>query len=135
VVHNKTGPWQENFRSGPLDLVLARYALGVIGWCDGLAVTHVDKFVSRGVMPVCWEYRHGGRVLKDLERTIPNDLRAQEALGRILWEVEPILEMTKAGVRAEHALVIGEALGTPVALTSGGKTASSKTEVRRLVES
>jgi len=131
--HNKTGAWQEDFRSGPFDAVLARYALDVVGGCDGLAFTHLDKLVTRPRIEVCWGYRHEGRVIKEFQRKIPNDLVAQEALGNVLKTAEPMLSdsiiSTPEGSTC-YALMLGEALGTPVVITSSGKTAESKSEVR-----
>ncbi len=131
--HNKTGAWQEDFRSGPFDAVLARYALDVVGGCDGLAFTHLDKLVTRPRIEVCWGYRHEGRVIKELQRKIPNDLVAQEALGNVLKTAEPMLSdsiiSTPEGSTC-YALMLGEALETPVVITSSGKTAESKSEVR-----
>ena len=40
--HNQHNEWQGNVRYGWFDAVLARYALGVTGGVDSLAVTHMD---------------------------------------------------------------------------------------------
>lgn len=130
--HNRRTPWQEDFRSGPFDMVLARYALDVVGGCDGLAFTHLDTYACHLCAYVSWGYRHEERVIKELVRKTPNDLAAQEALGNILRTAEPMFESAKVGseeAAMSHALMLGEALETPVVLTSGGKTASSKSEV------
>lgn len=133
--HNRTGPWQESFRSGAFDMVLARYALDVVGGCDGLAITHVDKLAAaeRPRAYVSWGYKHERRVIKELVRKLPNDLVAQESLGRMLMTAEPMFEPAEVGsekAAMHHALMLGDALGTPVVLLSSGKTAASKSEVR-----
>jgi len=82
---------------------------------------------------ISWGYRHEGRVIKELVRKIPNDLVAQENLSRMLQDSEPMFEPTVVGneeTAIRYALMLGEALGTPVVLMSSGKTASSKSEVR-----
>lgn len=135
--HNTRTPWQHAFRSGPFDMVLARYALDVLGkgGCDGLAITHLDKLHTRERVPVAWGYRMEGRVVKNLTRKIPNDLSAQESLGRSLESAKPMYEFAEGGSRdaaTRYALMIGEALGLSVGITSGGKTSSAKTELARL---
>ncbi len=58
---------------------------------------------------------------------------AQEALGRMLRDAEPMFEPVDVGTEeaaTRYALMLGEALGTPVVLSSSGKTAASKSEVR-----
>jgi len=134
--HNKTGPWQEGFRSGPFDMVLAHYALKIIGGCDGLAITHVDKLAARSSMPISWGYRRfdDGRVIKELSKRVPNDLEVQEDLGTMLrTEIEPMLESVEVGsedAAMNYALLLGEALETPVVLASSGQTAASKSEIQ-----
>ena len=48
--HNSSDGWQGAFRKGPLDVVLLRYALDVLGKIDGLVVNHMDWL--RPVWPV-----------------------------------------------------------------------------------
>ena len=132
--HNTRTPWQETFRSGPFDMVLARYALDVAGGCDALAITHLDKLHERETIPIAWAHRMEDRVVKNLARRIPNDLLAQETLGRALGSAEPMYEDAVAGspeAAMRYALMLGEALEVPVAITSSGKTAADKTELRR----
>lgn len=62
--HNGTGPWQESFRVGPLDLVLTRYALDAVGGVDEIVMTNVDR-LRKGVRhKVCSNY-DGGDLLDD----------------------------------------------------------------------
>lgn len=42
IEHNKFNEWQGGVRYGWFDTVLARYALGILGGVDCLAVTHMD---------------------------------------------------------------------------------------------
>jgi len=96
--HNADDGWQGRFRAGALDGVLLRYAVGVCGGIDALAVTCVDRAPAG---PVCDGYRapappdlaiaRGDRVVS-LVSGAYDDLTHRERLGRWLRTVEPILE-------------------------------------------
>lgn len=120
--HNAAGGWQGGFRAGPLDLVLARYALAACGGVDALAVTHLDR-VREG-WPVCDGYERrdgprwvtaGGRItsIRALET---RDLAAQRALGEALRGARPLLDPCEGDLGAR----ISSALNAPVRWRSYG---------------
>ena len=144
--------WQGSFRSGVFDLVLAQYALDVVGGCDGLVMTHLDKLYDKESIAVCNGHEAAdGRVTRVIRptrqplppmsaRTVPvdaPDLDHQEALGRRLKGSKAVLtQMPLGGLGSalagpagalRHAMRLGWMLGTPVALVSSGATASRKT--------
>ncbi len=126
--HNKMTPWQESFRSGAFDVVLAKYALDVTGPC-GLVVTHLDKFHTRPTIPRCWGYELNGDSLTSLPLGPKGDLVHQEKLAHMLLSAQPWKNENVGGSEAAVAqwvLELGEILERKVALVSEGKTASSK---------
>lgn len=52
--HNGIGPWQEGFRAGYFDFVLARYARLALGGVDEVALCHLDQV--QGPQKVCLAY-------------------------------------------------------------------------------
>jgi adenylosuccinate synthase len=137
--HNGFATWQHDFRAGPFDMVLARYALDVIGGVDGLAFTHVDKLHDRQEVPVCWGYDwKPGRVAQRLlKKHVIADLEYQEKLGQLVRNSKPLCNRVKVGgehAAMLHALSLGEALNTPVALISKGQTWKDKTMVQHHLE-
>ena len=73
--HNVYGDWQGNFRIGYFDTEAIRYAIRMVGGCDGIAMTHVDQFDPG--RRVCYGYesivlfnrdRFDRRSLSDRER-------------------------------------------------------------------
>jgi adenylosuccinate synthase len=133
--HNKRHAWQGSFRSGAFDMVLARYALDVVGGCDGLALTHLDKLHDIQSVPVCWGHQAAdGRVAQIIEPSKKPDLAYQEELGRILKGSKALCNrVTVDGEDGalRHAKRLGEALKVPVTVVSSGPTAESK----RFIES
>ena len=145
--HNCHTPWQHGFRSGALDLVLARYALEVVGGCDGLVFTHLDKLDKVKDVAVCHAYddtmvwpsvpspplmdRLGQRLpLGSSPPTIP-DLQYQEELGRLLTKACPRYRRFKLNGAMRHAMHLGELLDTPVVMVSTGPTEKDKAFVGR----
>jgi len=134
--HNQANPWQGPVRYGWFDAVLARYALGVAGGVDALAVTHLD-FISR---LKAWTYCPGYTGALDLpEATIDSTssqgvltsfhmppslpLERRQALTKALFEVTPVLDTCDR----DEAVVIRtiQALtGRPVDLVSRGPAAA-----------
>jgi adenylosuccinate synthase len=55
--HNRPNQWQGPVRYGWFDAVLARYALGVAGGVDTLAVTHLDAIGPTATWRACRGYR------------------------------------------------------------------------------
>ena len=69
--HNKWGEFQEGFRVGHFDAVLAHYALEVVGGVDELAITNLDKL---GPKPkICTAYTSQERTI---HRLVPKKLDA-----------------------------------------------------------
>ncbi|MBN2797814.1 MAG: adenylosuccinate synthetase [Deltaproteobacteria bacterium] len=111
--HNTRDPWQGDFRTGALDLVLLRYALQVSGGVDRVVLTHLDRLATgpvcvgyRGALPDGMGLSEGGLV----RRLVPgarSDLAWRERLGGALGGVEVVLEtrdiaVAVAGVVAEE---------------------------------
>lgn len=116
--HNDARGWQGRFRAGPLDLVLARYALACCGGADALALTHVDAV--EGPWPLCIAYE--GR--ESLALGPPRDLAWQRALGESLRVARPVIERLGGDVPR----AIADALGLPLRITSHGPRTSQKRE-------
>jgi adenylosuccinate synthase len=124
--HNGLGEWQGAFRSGPLDLVLTKYALDVTGGVDGLVITNLDRLeYTPGSPRVCIQYREPSEVWTDrLEVHRPADLGRQAELSRWLMEdIQPVYESIPMYQYAEQ---IAERLKVPLAMTSFGPTAKDK---------
>ena len=103
--HNTWGPWQGNMRYGYPDMVLLKYALGImagghdIDWrtaISHLAVTHKDK--EDKIDKICVSYKRHDSLPSHLFRS-PSDItisklspsyNVQEQLGNILDKVEPV---------------------------------------------
>ena len=113
--HNQNGGWQGPLRSGPIDLVLLRYARAACGGADGLALTHFDRVPE--AIPVCRSYRANGAVIHELP--LPNDLVEQGRLTQLLETVEPIYELIG---RDDFIELIENELQVPVSLISTGPT-------------
>lgn len=122
---NQTGAWQQEFRVGPLDLLMLRYAVEVVGALDYLAVTCLDRFATLPAPQLCRQYQCGQRVI---ERIAPaaqvGDLGAQAGLTAQLLQVMPRCE----AVNSEAALLtaIQQATRLPIGLLSHGPTAREK---------
>jgi adenylosuccinate synthase len=124
-MHNKWAPFQQHFRLGHFDCVLARYALGVIGGVDELFLTNLDKL---GNYPhLCshywWDFKPGfpgiRQPLRELTIPKPPDLEQQERLGRrLVRAAEPVYETLNS--RVELVDRIAEELNTPVTHCSIG---------------
>jgi len=133
--HNETNAWQGNVRYGWFDPILARYALGVTGGVDLLAVTHLDILAGQQAWKYCAGYQGypqspqtpivptiADGVLTDFR--IPPDLGLAEraAFTQALSSVTPVFKDCEAN--AER--VIGEIellLGQPVGIVSYGPRA------------
>ncbi|MEK6238808.1 MAG: adenylosuccinate synthetase, partial [Planctomycetales bacterium] len=110
---NPRNAWQDAMRTGPLDLVLLKYAAEVAK-IDGLIVNGLDQVGKRPV--ICERYRDFDRV------EIPRGLREQSRLTAMLETASPeFRETTPAGLL--------EALGeiAPVAIIGRGPTSEDKT--------
>ncbi|MEI8379148.1 MAG: adenylosuccinate synthetase [Planctomycetota bacterium] len=117
--HNQNGGWQGPLRSGPIDLVLLRYALAACGGADGLALTHLDCVPE--VVPICRAYRANGQVVHELP--LPNGLMEQERLTRMLETIEPIYDSIGSDDFIER---LGNELHVPISLISTGPTCEDR---------
>ncbi|MCS6898776.1 MAG: adenylosuccinate synthetase [Myxococcales bacterium] len=135
--HNKHNDWQGSFRVGWFDLVMARYALAVVGGVDGLALTCLDRLRELPWVGLvdAWMFSgdpteaadlfnlDGQRVLGVLVAHPPCRVR-QERLTRMLSQCKPLLRR----LPSTHALLdtLQQALETPVVVRSWGATAEAK---------
>lgn len=58
--HNVSNDFQEDFKSGWLDFVAARYALKIVGEINGLALTNLDRLQGLREVKTCDAYRYCG---------------------------------------------------------------------------
>jgi len=122
---NQNGAWQQGFRVGPLDLVLLRYAVEVVGELDYLAVTCLDRLATLPVGQICRQYQYDKAVIERLPAAAQvGDLAHQEQLTAQLRHCQPLLEE----VSSEAALLaaITGATNRPIGIRSSGPTASAK---------
>jgi adenylosuccinate synthase len=110
--HNGGPSWQGAFRQGPLDGVLLRYALGVAGGADALAVTHVDRAV--GGLPWVPRWDDGTERLEPGGRA---DTTHREVLGRRVRTATGAREMLPG---PRFASVLAERLAVPLRFESHG---------------
>jgi len=134
--HNKYGEWQQSFRLGHFDMVLARYALEVIGGVDELVITNLDKLRVTDRPSVCVGYvlEKGVSITKlpvqqrlDLYgclRGLEPNLDKQEELTR---KIENAIPVVKLFDRSAFLDDIAQELKTPVTLCSTGPTYEDKT--------
>ena len=128
--HNGDAGWQGRFRVGAFDAVAARYALGVAGPVDMLAVTHLDRLTE---LPdsVCHAYRDsGGGRITDLQVRRPADLDYQERLTGLLRQCRPAYRPLPGRDAETFLKVVQEELRTPVGIASFGPTAADKRVLR-----
>ena len=134
--HNTAGRWQESFRMGHFDAVMARYALDVCGGVDELALTCIDHLPNGGSgIKAAWEYfgpdsRHSRLPVNELDPgwmpgpELDEHLAKQEKLGKQLKAMKPVFDET-SGLHAFIDRVSAE-LKTPVKILSYGPTAYLK---------
>lgn len=117
--YNTYGDWQQGFRVGYFDLVLARYAQALVQ-CDQLVMTYVDVPCTR----FCMAYRspHG---LKSALLPVPLNLEDNERRTLWLQTQQPVYENVFSQDRWFQRLEVE--LGVPITLTSEGPTAQHKT--------
>jgi adenylosuccinate synthase len=141
--NNSDGSMQGSFRSGYFDLVLAKYALDVIGGVDGLAMTCLDRLpLYAGPLPVAVAYdsrdfedrRYFETDNKDRLRVSARvDLAYQEgltrAMGRLYAESEYVTLSKGQYGPLRYALGLADRLGTRLHLISEGPTAGHKMRI------
>jgi len=123
---NVTGVYQQRFRVGAFDTVLAQYARRVVGRLDEVIVTNLDKIKSERPK-ICTGYQFPlGVVFKRLkvQKALPPKLSFQEQLTSGLMKARPVYRELKS--RQELIDRIEEALERPVSWCSVGPTAADK---------
>ncbi len=141
--HNGNAGWQGRFRAGPFDAVAARYALGVAGPVDSLAITHLDRLapipakictayelalplsdsaVAEGKQMFTWE---SGRII-DIPVRRPADLGASEQLTRALGRCQPVYSTLHPDNSRSFIKFIEKELQSRIGITSHGMTANDK---------
>lgn len=124
--HNQPNDWQGAVRYGWFDAVLARYALGVTGGVDTLAITHLDLLPRLGT----WKYCSGYQGLDRPDTTDNLDILPSLSLAerthftKALSKATPIIN--SAG--ADDKTVIREIerlIGQQVGIVSYGPSAES----------
>jgi adenylosuccinate synthase len=127
--HNRTNPWQRDFRVGWPDLVMLRYALDAVGGpgaLDAVAVTCMDHLARLPAWQVCTAYTDAaGRPLPQPVPTWDRDLAAQEKITAALLAARPSYAPLNP---AALVPLIESALHAPVRLTSWGPTHADKRE-------
>jgi adenylosuccinate synthase len=135
--HNTYNEWQGPVRYGWFDAVLARYALGITGRLDALAVTHLDVLPRLKVWKYCPGYKgcdglyetsvdatESGGVLRSFRFTnvLPLDQRAQftQALSVVTPELETCDAEDETVIRQIELLT-----GHPVGIISRGPGAEN----------
>lgn len=118
--HNGRNPWQQDFRVGYFDFVLAKYGkqvLEVAGSVDEIALTHLDTAPTQ----FCSSYRLPTHDIHELR--LP-EAPAQGHLTKLLGEVKPnycrINEVQELYSRIRYELKV------PVTIESRGPTAEDK---------
>lgn len=124
--HNHFGEWQQNFRVGYLDLVLARYAIEALGGVDEVAMTHLDLFENFPLF--CCDYNGIELPLPCGESDSPGRLSQQEALGKALTSAQSRKNQQRRAFSSPEKFLLGvqEELGLTVVLGSYGPTAEDK---------
>ena len=124
---NHFTPWQTGFRVGPLDLLLLRYAIEVVGRLDGLAVTCLDRLAEIDEIRLCQQYQVAGQshsVERLPVKRVLEDLAVQADLTQFLTRCLPIYETVAQP--DDLLLRLEERLGVPVCITSSGEACDDK---------
>jgi adenylosuccinate synthase len=142
--HNTFGRWQEGFRAGWFDAVLARYAIAVCGGIDALALTNLDRITGLSSVKVATAYRlddvsrkereavvsastwdESGMVVESLrKKPFLTDLGYQESLTAIAERAQPIYRSAPRGEEFIH--MIERELHVSVSIASYGPAAGDK---------
>lgn len=121
--HNKWGRFQQYFRLGHFDAVLARYALEVIGGVDELVITNIDKMGPHPWLCTHYETARGKITRLPVHKNPSIDHQAQ--LGHDLTTLmHPVYEQFTS--RSGLVYEIAEELDTPVSLVSIGPAREHK---------
>ncbi len=109
---NPVNAWQGTIRSGPLDLVLLRYAVTSCP-VDGLVVSNFDQVPD--AIPLCMKY------VDPVPFNVSRSLKEQEKLTNRLQAARPVIEKAS---RSELMQRLGEL--APVVITADGPTHISR---------
>ncbi|GIG88232.1 adenylosuccinate synthetase [Plantactinospora endophytica] len=120
--HNGTGRWQGPFRVGHFDAVAHRYAVGVCGGVDALAVTHVDAPEREPALRVCTGYEVDRAPVFRLVPGPARDLARQAELTALLYRARPAVLFRPD----DWPTTIGGLLDVPVLMTSHGPRVTDK---------
>jgi len=123
---NITNEYQQRFRVGAFDTVLAQYARRVVGRLDEVVVTNLDKIKSKRPK-ICTGYQFPlGVVFKRLrvQTVCPPQISIQEQLTTGLQKARPVYREMKS--RQELIDTIQQVLEAPVQWCSIGPTAADK---------
>ncbi len=135
--HNQTNEWQGAIRYGWFDAVLARYALGVNGGIDSLAITHMDVLSHLENWRYCSEYqRLAGFEWSSVVSTVSQDgltgfprqsllsLPQRAQFTQALYNVKPTFETCAANDK-EVIQSIETLLGQQIGIISNGVSAKN----------
>lgn len=130
---NVTNEFQQAFRVGAFDAVLARYAHQVVGRLDEIVVTNLDKIKSAHPR-ICTAYQAPlGIVLDRLQLgPRPTDLTFQEQLTNGLRLAQPVYHELQS--KRDLVMAIHTIMKTPVTYCSNGPTATDKLTARQYLE-
>ena len=122
--HNKYHQFQREFRVGYFDVLLARYALEVVGGVDELAVTNLDKL--SGHLRICTAYHEKKQmqVTRIPVQKCPVKIGVQEELTAWLTKVTPVGPTFDS--RDALVTAIQKELRVPITICSTGPTYNNK---------
>ncbi len=134
--HNGVNEWQNSFRVGWFDMLLARYALKVAGGTDKaihwqkcpiheLAITHADRLLSRQSWPIIMGY---GINLSEVPAA--DDWSKRERLTSSLMGVDSGDWLRDSVKSDEVPAFIAHQLDLPLSIVSSGPTYQDKTFLR-----
>jgi adenylosuccinate synthase len=132
---NTTNAWQQSFRVGDFDFMLARYARNVLGHIDAVALGHLDQVTwptNVGISYKVPEKWTPGPYQKEIplvpRRYYEEDLASHQRRGaeyqHPLYEVSPVLKKIDRQERLVYE--VAQAMKAPVTITSYGPTAEDK---------
>lgn len=127
--HNVPNEWQGSIRLGWFDLVLARYALKLVGGIDYLALTNIDRLSGLDDVKVGIDYRlPSGRTYEELFfKPIKSGdggvFKPDRTRTEILEKCRPVWSRVKS---SSLDLFIEQSLDVPIGIRSYGPTALDK---------
>ena len=125
-MHNGLGDWQGKWRVGYFDLIATRYALGVVGQVDALALTCFDRLKDMDYWKICDSYSYRGRQLDQIKIWRPTNTNFQEDITRLLEGCTPNYRDFDSRDVSAYISFLEEAMQIPVKILSFGPTACDK---------